>query len=72
MTKKELYEATQECGDLPRQEALERFCGGYWDGECKHYPLEEWVEAAAEGSTRMGYWEWTLSCLDSDAEAGFE
>lgn len=32
--------------------------GGYWKGECRNLPVEDWIYEVCNGDTRLGYWEW--------------
>ena len=31
---------------------------GWWDGDIEEYPVSDWIEAVANGDTRLGYWAW--------------
>ncbi len=50
------------------EEVLRKFIeehGGYWEGECKLYPIASWRQNVCNGSTRMGYWEWAFDEVDT-------
>ena len=42
---------------------------GHW-GEHPDHSLVDWGNAAKADDTRLGYWQWVASNLESDAEAG--
>jgi hypothetical protein len=38
--------------------------GGHW-GEHPDYPLRDWRHEVGDDNTRLGYWEWVASCIES-------
>jgi len=39
--------------------------GSIWGAHPK-YPVWDWQYEVANGDTRLGYWEWVLSCIERD------
>jgi hypothetical protein len=35
---------------------------GHW-AEVPEYPVRDWQDAVAEGSTRLGYWDWVPAAI---------
>lgn len=48
-------------------EQLKETHGGHW-GEHPEYPVQDWVFQASENGTRLGYWEWVASQLQTNQE----
>lgn len=40
--------------------------GGYWDGEYPDYPIEDWKIEIINENTRLGYWQWVVSMIESE------
>ena len=47
--------------------ALRHEHGGNW-GEHPSHPVTDWQYEAANGDTRLGYWEWAAARIENDGE----
>lgn len=52
---------------LDRLQKLTDENGGHW-GEHPKWTVAEWLKDAAEGNTRLGYWQWVMELERIDAE----
>ena len=55
--------------ELTATELQEKYdhVSGKW-GEHPDYRMEAWGEAAADLSTRLGYWDWVVAQLEQDGD----
>lgn len=44
---------------LDMLEMIKEANGGHW-GEHPEWTVAEWARSAAEGETRLGYWQWVM------------
>ncbi len=45
------------------EKVLSDYYGGWFDGECPEFPLEDWLCDVRNNYTREGYWTWVLHGL---------
>lgn len=63
----EIDAAVIEDGDSLSASALMEAHGGAWS-EHPHNPVRDWQYEAANGDTRLGYWDWVVAKLIADQE----
>jgi hypothetical protein len=51
---------------IDRREKFIDAHGGYWTGEHPDYPTEDWHNKIAENESRLGYWDWVISEIESN------